>query len=44
LGTVEDIGQAVVYLASDAADYVTGTMLRVDGGFVHGLTLPPVEE
>ena len=34
LGTVEDIGQAVVYLASDAADYVTGTMLRVDGGLV----------
>lgn len=41
LGTVEEIGQAVVYLASDAADYVTGTMLRVDGGLVHGLTLPP---
>lgn len=41
LGTLDDIGQAVVYLASDAADYVTGTMLRVDGGFVHGLQLPP---
>lgn len=40
LGTIEDIGQAVVYLASDAADYVTGAMLLVDGGFVHGLTLP----
>jgi glucose 1-dehydrogenase len=40
LGTIEDIGQAVVYLASDAADYVTGTMLRVDGGYVHGLKLP----
>lgn len=39
LGTIEDIGQAVVYLASDAADYVTGTMLRVDGGYVHGLKL-----
>lgn len=44
LGTLEDIGQAVVYLASDAADYVTGTMLRVDGGYVHGLTLPPASE
>jgi glucose 1-dehydrogenase len=41
LGTLEDIGQAVVFLASDAADYITGTMLRVDGGFVHGLELPP---
>jgi glucose 1-dehydrogenase len=40
LGTVEDIGQAVVYLASDAADYVTGAMLRVDGGYMCGLTLP----
>lgn len=43
LGTLEDIGQAVVYLASDAADYVTGTMLRVDGGYMHGLTLPPAQ-
>jgi glucose 1-dehydrogenase len=42
LGTVDDIGQAVVYLASDAADYVTGTMLRVDGGHVHARTLPPL--
>jgi glucose 1-dehydrogenase len=41
LGMPEDIGQAVVFLASDAADYITGTMLRVDGGFVHGLELPP---
>ena len=44
LGTVEDIGQAVVYLASDAADYVTGAMLRVDGGYKHSLTLPPPPE
>ena len=42
LGTPDDIGRAVVFLASDAADYVTGTMLRVDGGFVHGLQLPPL--
>jgi NAD(P)-dependent dehydrogenase (short-subunit alcohol dehydrogenase family) len=28
-----DIGQAVVYLASDAAKYVTGTTLMVDGGY-----------
>ena len=32
LGTPADIGRAAAYLASDAADYVTGTVLRVDGG------------
>lgn len=42
LGTAEEIGHAVAYLASDEADYVTGTMLRVDGGFMHGLQLPPL--
>lgn len=40
IGVPEDIGKAVAYLASDDADYATGTILRVDGGFVHGLTLP----
>ena len=33
-GTPEDVGKAVAYLASDDADYVTGTTLRVDGGYV----------
>lgn len=33
LGTIEDIGHAVAFLASDAADYITGANLRVDGGF-----------
>ncbi|MBT5705045.1 MAG: SDR family oxidoreductase, partial [Verrucomicrobia bacterium] len=33
-GTPEDVGKAVAYLASDDADYVTGTILRVDGGYV----------
>jgi glucose 1-dehydrogenase len=32
IGEAEDIGQAAVWLASDAADYVTGTSLYVDGG------------
>lgn len=41
LGTPEDIGKAVAYLASDDADYVTGATLRIDGGFVLGLQLPP---
>lgn len=31
-GTVEDIGDAAVFLASDAARYVTGEILVVDGG------------
>lgn len=33
LGDVRDIAPAVVYLASDAADFVTGQILFVDGGY-----------
>jgi 3-oxoacyl-[acyl-carrier protein] reductase len=32
LGSVEDIAAAVAYLASPGADYVTGTVLHVNGG------------
>jgi glucose 1-dehydrogenase len=32
MGTPEDIGKAAVFLASDDADYITGTALAVDGG------------
>lgn len=32
IGQVEDIGKAVVWLASDDSDYVNGTTLFVDGG------------
>ena len=32
VGTVEDIGKAAVWLASDDSDYVNGTTLFVDGG------------
>jgi len=33
LGTPDEIAQAVIFLASDDASYVTGTELFVDGGF-----------
>lgn len=33
LGQVSDIAPAVVYLASDAADYVTGQIFFIDGGY-----------
>lgn len=40
----EEIGEAVRYLVSDAASYVTGAYLRVDGGLVVGkyVNLPEV--
>ncbi len=31
-GTPEEIAQAIVFLASDAAAFMTGTVLDVDGG------------
>jgi NAD(P)-dependent dehydrogenase (short-subunit alcohol dehydrogenase family) len=33
IGDPEDIGRAVAFLASDAARYVTGAVLYVDGGY-----------
>ena len=34
LGSIEDIGKAAAFLAGDDASYITGSVLRVDGGFV----------
>ncbi len=36
VGKPEEIAQAVLYLASDASSFVTGTMLVVDGGGLAG--------
>ncbi len=33
-GTVEDIADAVAFLASPKAQYITGTTLTVDGGAI----------
>ena len=34
VGTPEDIGKAIAFLASDKASYITGITLRVDGGLI----------
>jgi NAD(P)-dependent dehydrogenase (short-subunit alcohol dehydrogenase family) len=33
IGTAQEIAQAVAFLASDEASYITGTNLLIDGGF-----------
>jgi NAD(P)-dependent dehydrogenase (short-subunit alcohol dehydrogenase family) len=34
IGTVEDVSNAVLFLLSDAAAFITGDSLRIDGGWV----------
>lgn len=41
-GTPDDIAEAVLFLCSPAARYITGTSLRVDGGYSTGTNQLPV--
>ena len=36
-GTPEEVAEAVYWLSSENASYITGTTLTVDGGFTHNL-------
>ena len=36
LGTAEDVGKLALYLASDDAEMVTGSMQVLDGGYTAG--------
>lgn len=40
LGTPDDIGNAAAFLCSEAADYITGTSLLVDGGLALRAAIP----
>ncbi|MBC8358577.1 MAG: SDR family oxidoreductase [Candidatus Aminicenantes bacterium] len=37
LGTPEEIAQAVAFLASEGASYITGVALQIDGGYIKAL-------
>ena len=34
LGTVEDVANAVFFLASESGDFITGQSINVDGGYI----------
>lgn len=44
LGTVEDIGKAALFFATDEAGYVTGQSLTIDGGQILPESLEALEE
>ena len=41
-GTPRDVAGLAVFLASPAADYLTGQTIPVDGGFLAGNPWPPM--
>ncbi|MCC7428820.1 MAG: SDR family oxidoreductase [Alphaproteobacteria bacterium] len=41
IGEPDDVARAVAYLAGEEADFITGTVLPIDGGFLTGRSLPP---
>ena len=43
LGTVEDIGNAALFLATDEAGYITGQTIIVDGGQILPESLAALE-
>ena len=34
MGTPEEVAQTILFLASDNADYITGQVIGVNGGYV----------
>ena len=43
IGTANDIAQAVMFLASPASSFITGEVLRADGGYCIGGAIPGVD-
>ena len=40
LASPEDIAKAVLFLGGDDSDYITGSVLAVDGGYLVSTSLP----
>lgn len=41
MGSAEEVAELVVWLASDKAAYVTGSVHQIDGGMLAGFSMPP---